>query len=153
MLADIALRHRDYAERELYDPRGRYGDVRWPAVVLLVVGTVLGWGLVTNTTAELLSWQGYLLGPVGLGGREGAWAFANLGVLVALLVGFVGRLLLRPAAGARRRRPLTGRRRRLARRGRHAAVFADAGSAVGHTRLRRGSCRPSRRLVAAFGEP
>ena len=28
MLADIALRHRDYAEPELYDPRGRYGDVR-----------------------------------------------------------------------------------------------------------------------------
>ena len=57
---------------------------------LLVVGTVLGWGLVTNTTAEILSWQGYLLGPVGLGGRDGAWAFANLGVLVALVVGFVG---------------------------------------------------------------
>src|SRR6185369_14855017 len=63
MLADIMLRHRDYAERELYDPAGRYGDVRWTAVVLLVVGTVLGWGLVTNTTSEILSWQGYLLGP------------------------------------------------------------------------------------------
>ena len=94
MLADIMLRHRDYAERELYEPGGRYGDVRWTAVVLLVVGTVLGWGLVTNTTTEILSWQGYLLGPVGLGGREGAWAFANLGVLVALAVGFVGGLAL-----------------------------------------------------------
>src|SRR3954463_11806168 len=27
MLADIMLRHRDYAERELYEPGGRYGDV------------------------------------------------------------------------------------------------------------------------------
>ena len=90
MLADIALRHHDYAERELYEPAGRYGDVRWTAVILLVVGTALGWGLVTNTTTEILSWQGYLLGPVGLGGRDGAWAFANLGVLVALVVGFVG---------------------------------------------------------------
>ena len=48
----------------------------------------------TNTTSEILSWQGYLLGPVGLGGREGAWAFANLGVLVALAVGFFGGLAL-----------------------------------------------------------
>jgi nucleobase:cation symporter-1, NCS1 family len=94
MLADIAMRHHDYAEAELYDPRGRYGDVRWSAVILLVVGTVLGWGLVTNTTSDILSWQGYLLGPVGLGGRDGAWAYANLGILVALAVGFVGTLIL-----------------------------------------------------------
>jgi purine-cytosine permease-like protein len=90
MLADIAMRHRDYAEAELYDPRGRYGDVRWTAVALLVVGTVLGWGLVTNTTTDILIWQGYLLGPFGLGGRDGA----NLGVLVALVLGFVGTLIL-----------------------------------------------------------
>ena len=57
---------------DLYDPRGRYGDVRWTAVALLVVGTVLGWGLVTNTTTDILTWQGYLLGPVGLGGRDAA---------------------------------------------------------------------------------
>jgi ABC-type sugar transport system permease subunit len=94
MLADIALRHHDYAEPELYDPSGRYGDVRWTGVILLVVGTALGWGLVTNTTTEILSWQGYLLDVVGLGGREGAWAGANLGVLVALAVGFVGGLVL-----------------------------------------------------------
>ena len=94
MLADIRCATATTPSAELYDPAGRYGDVRWTAVVLLVVGTVLGWGLVTNTTAEILSWQGYLLGPVGLGGRDGAWAFANLGVLVALVVGFVGALLL-----------------------------------------------------------
>ena len=28
MLADILLRKRDYAEAELFDARGRYGDVR-----------------------------------------------------------------------------------------------------------------------------
>jgi nucleobase:cation symporter-1, NCS1 family len=93
MLADIALRRRDYAEPDLYDPAGRYGAVRWSAVLLMIVGTVLGWGLVTNTTTAVLSWQGYLLGPLGLGGRDGAWAFANLGILVALAVGFVGALL------------------------------------------------------------
>ena len=94
MLADVALRRSDYAEPELYDPSGRYGDVRWTAVALVAVGTALGWGLVTNTDAEILTWQGYLLGPLGLGGQDGAWAYANLGVLVALAVGFVGTLLL-----------------------------------------------------------
>jgi NCS1 family nucleobase:cation symporter-1 len=93
MLADVALRRRDYAEDELFDPRGRYGDVRALPLALVVVGTVLGWGLVTNTFAGWLSWQGYLLGPFGLGGKDGPWAFAGLGVLVALVIGFVGYLI------------------------------------------------------------
>jgi NCS1 family nucleobase:cation symporter-1 len=89
MLADIALRRRDYAEADLYDPAGRYGDIRWIPVGTVVVATVLGWGLVTNTAASWLTWQGYLLKPFGLGGKTGAWEFANLGVLVALAIGFV----------------------------------------------------------------
>jgi NCS1 family nucleobase:cation symporter-1 len=97
-LADLLLRRRDYAEGDLYDPRGRYGAVQPVPLLLLAVGTVLGWGLVTNTYAGWLDWQGYLLGPVGLGGKDGAWAFANLGVLVALVVGFAGTLALRRGA-------------------------------------------------------
>ncbi|MGA2825226.1 MAG: hypothetical protein ABSF03_03825, partial [Streptosporangiaceae bacterium] len=93
MLADIALRSRNYADRDLYDPRGRYGDVRWLPVTLMVLGTAVGWGLVTSTSASWLKWQGYLLGPFGLGGKGGAWAFANLGVVVALAVAFTGWLL------------------------------------------------------------
>jgi NCS1 family nucleobase:cation symporter-1 len=93
LLADIALRTRDYAEADLYRPSGRYGDVQPGAVGLVLLGTALGWGLVTNTAAGWLDWQGYLLGPLGLGGKEGAWAFANLGVLVALAVGLLGTLL------------------------------------------------------------
>ncbi len=89
MLADIALRRRDYAERELFTTRGRYGDIRWLPVLTVVVATALGWGLVTNGLASWLTWQGYLLGPFGLGGKNGAWAFANLGVLIALALGFV----------------------------------------------------------------
>jgi nucleobase:cation symporter-1, NCS1 family len=94
MIADIALRKAEYADRELYDPRGRYGDIRVESVALMVIGTVLGWGLVTNGLADWLTWQGYLLEPFGLGGKEGEWAFANLGVAVALLVGFLGWLVL-----------------------------------------------------------
>ena len=56
---------------------------------VVVVATALGWGLVTNASASWLTWQGYLLEPFGLGGKTGAWAFANLGVLIALVIGFV----------------------------------------------------------------
>jgi len=95
MLADVLLRRRDYAERELFDPAGRYGDVRVGPIALVLVATALGWGLVTNTSADWLKWQGYLLEPLGLGGRDGAWAYANLGVLVALALGFLTTLLSR----------------------------------------------------------
>ncbi len=43
MLADIALRSRNYTDKDLYDVRGRYGDVRWVSVALLVAGTIIGW--------------------------------------------------------------------------------------------------------------
>jgi purine-cytosine permease-like protein len=98
MLADLALRNRDYAEPDLYDARGRYGSVQPVPLALLLVGTVVGWGLVTNTLAGWLDWQGYLLGAVGLGGREGDWAYANLGVLAAFLIGLLGTLALRRSA-------------------------------------------------------
>jgi purine-cytosine permease-like protein len=94
MLADIALRRQDYAEADLFNPAGRYGDVRLMPIALIAGGTAVGWGLVTNSAAGWLSWQGYLLGPLGLGGKSGAWAFANLGVLVALAIGFAGALVL-----------------------------------------------------------
>ena len=89
MLADIATRHRDYTDDDLYTPIGRYGDVRWLPVLTMIVATGIGWGLVTNTFAKWLTWQGYLLDPLGLGGKTGDWAYANLGVLVALVAGFV----------------------------------------------------------------
>lgn len=88
MLADIALRKKDYDEPSLFVPHGRYGSVNWGAVGSLVLGSLVGWGLVVNTYAGWLSWQGYLLGP--LGGREGAWAYSNLGVLAAMIIGFLG---------------------------------------------------------------
>ncbi|TCI99103.1 cytosine permease [Aeromicrobium sp. IC_218] len=92
MLADIALRRRDFDDAALFDPAGRYGAFRWGAIGTLVVGTVVGWGLVTNTYAGWLDWQGYFMGL--LGGKDGAWAFASVGVVVALLIGFLGYLLL-----------------------------------------------------------
>jgi nucleobase:cation symporter-1, NCS1 family len=93
MLADIALRRRDYAERELFTADGRYGDIRWGPVLAVVAATAIGWGMVVNSSAGWLDWQGYLLGPVHLGGKGGAWEYANLGVLIALAIGFIGHLV------------------------------------------------------------
>ncbi|WP_200307082.1 purine-cytosine permease family protein [Streptomyces adelaidensis] len=94
LLADLLLRRRDYAEDDLFRTDGRYGDIPPGPLALTLGATALGWGLVTNSAAGWLDWQGYLLGPLGLGGRNGDWAYANLGVLIALAVGFLGTLLL-----------------------------------------------------------
>ncbi|MDR0945851.1 MAG: cytosine permease [Bifidobacteriaceae bacterium] len=98
MLADVALRKKDYDEVDLFNPRGRYGNVPATPLLVMIIGTVLGWGLVTNGYASWLSWQGYLLKPFGLGGRGGDWATANLGVLAALVIGFLATLIFRAAA-------------------------------------------------------
>ena len=94
MLADIALRRKAYADADLFSSAGRYGMIRWAPVTLMVLGSVAGFGLVVNTYAGWLSWQGFLLGPFGLGGKTGTWEYANLGVIAALLIAFLGWLAL-----------------------------------------------------------
>ncbi|HEY9294530.1 MAG TPA: cytosine permease [Microlunatus sp.] len=91
MVADIVVRRKDYDAAALQNRSGRYGDIGWLGISLMIIGTAVGWGLVTNTYASWLSWQGYLLGPIG--GRQGDWAYANLGVLAALAIGFFGYLI------------------------------------------------------------
>jgi steroid 5-alpha reductase family enzyme len=58
----------------------------------MAIGSLIGWGFVTNTFASWLSWQGYLL--FFIGGKEGPWAFANVGVIFALIIGALGHFLL-----------------------------------------------------------
>jgi nucleobase:cation symporter-1, NCS1 family len=107
-LADLLLRRRDYVEIDLYNPRGRYGDVRaWP-LALLALATAVGWGMVTNTYAGWLNWQGYLLGPLGLGGKTGHWSGADLGVVVAIVIGFLGTLLTRSEVHRQEALPVPG---------------------------------------------
>ncbi len=92
-LADLLLRRRDYDQAALFDSSGRYGAVNPAPIALMVISAVVGWGLVVSTFKGFL-WQGYLLGPLGLGGKTGTWAFANLGVAFAFVFSFVGYLLL-----------------------------------------------------------
>lgn len=87
-----ALMRKSYAEVELFDSKGRYGAYNLKSIGLILFGTIIGWGLVTNSLASWLSWQGYLLSPFG--GKEGQWAYANLGVIAALLIGFIGHVVL-----------------------------------------------------------
>ena len=90
----MVLRRKNYADADLYDRHGRYGAVNLSSVILLILGSFVGFGLVTNELADWLTWQGYLLTPLHLGGTNGTWASANLGVAVSLLIGFGGYLLL-----------------------------------------------------------
>ena len=93
-LADMALRRKDYAEADLFSTTGRYGDVRVTPIITTIICSFIGWGLVTNSSASWLTWQGYLLKPLGLGGKSGAWAYANLGVLAALVLSFAATYVL-----------------------------------------------------------
>ncbi len=91
-VADVAMRTKAYSERDLYDPRGIYGSVNKSSIALMIVGTIVGWGFVTNTFASWLSWQGYFLRLIG--GKDGAWAYSNIGVVFALAIGFLGHIAL-----------------------------------------------------------
>ena len=90
-VADVVLRKRDYVEADLFIETGRYGRVNPIAIALVAIGSIVGWGFVTNTFAGWLNWQGYFMGAIG--GKEGQWAYANVGVIFALLIGFFGYLL------------------------------------------------------------
>ena len=90
LIADILRRKKDYDEEALFDPNGRYGAWDWISIGTMVVASMIGWGFVVNLFAEDAAWnnwQGYLLFLIG--GREGEWAYANLGVFFALVIGFV----------------------------------------------------------------
>lgn len=87
-VTDVVLRKKNYAEADLFNPEGIYGSWNLRSIGVLSVATFLGFGLVTNSFAGWLSWQGYLLGP--LGGKSGSWASTNIGVIIALIVGAGG---------------------------------------------------------------
>ena len=91
-VADVVMRKNPYSESDLFDQHGIYGRVNRKSISLMFIGTIIGWGFVTNSFASWLSWQGYFLGLIG--GKNGAWAYSNIGVIFALLIGFFGHILL-----------------------------------------------------------
>ena len=91
-VADVVMRKKAYSEKDLFDSNGLYGSVNKGSILLMGVGSIIGWGFVTNTFAPWLEWQGYLLRFIG--GKDGAWAYSNIGVIFALLIGFFGHIVL-----------------------------------------------------------
>ena len=91
-VADVFMRKRDFKEEDLFNPKGIYGAWNLRSLSLVAVGAIVGWGFVTNTFASWLSWQGYFMGLIG--GKDGPWAYSNLGVIFALAIGFFGHILL-----------------------------------------------------------
>lgn len=91
-VADVVMRKKAYSEEDLFNPKGMYGSINKGSVTLMIVGSIIGWGFVTNTFAPWLEWQGYFLELIG--GKDGAWAYSNVGVIFALICGFFGHLLL-----------------------------------------------------------
>lgn len=90
-VADILFRE-TVIHRDLYIPNGKYHGIKWRPISLLILASIVGFGFVTNTFASWLSWQGYFMDLIG--GKNGQWAYSNIGVLFALIIGFVGNSLL-----------------------------------------------------------
>ena len=90
-VTDVLLRKSSYSEDDLFKVSGKYGSWNKRSLLIMAIGTFVGWGFVTNSFAEWLSWQGYLLFIIG--GREGSWAYSNVGVIFALVIGFLGHYL------------------------------------------------------------
>lgn len=91
MIADTLRRKADYDETALFDANGRYGACDWISIGTFLVAVAAGWGMVVNA-----SWQGYLMEPLGLGSYntaagswEGDFAYANIGIIFALVFSFV----------------------------------------------------------------
>ena len=91
-VTDVLLRRKGYNEKDLFNSAGIYGSINWSSIACVLVATVIGWGFVTNSFASWLSWQGYFLGLIG--GKDGAWAYSNVGVIFALIIGSLGHILL-----------------------------------------------------------
>ena len=90
-VTDVLLRKKSYKEKDLFSAEGVYGSINWSSIACVGVATLVGWGFVTNTFASWLNWQGYFLGFIG--GKDGAWAYSNVGVILALIIGASGRFI------------------------------------------------------------
>jgi nucleobase:cation symporter-1, NCS1 family len=101
-LVDLWLnRSGGYAERDLYDPNGRYGSVNWAAIAAFAVAVFLGLGLITSFSPVFESWVGYLLGPFG--GPTGGVGASSIGILISFLVAGVLYAVLTPLLSPERR--------------------------------------------------
>jgi hypothetical protein len=95
-IADLALRKKSYDEAALFSAKGRYGSVNPVAVSVLLVASFVGYGFIASpdTSLTFTTWEGYLYAALGITGDNSAWYYSNIGVFLALVIGFVGQYLL-----------------------------------------------------------
>ena len=95
-IADLLQRKKNYDDASLYKSSGRYGSVNLVSVGVMVVAVVVGFGFIASPDASLTwtTWEGYLYAALGITGDNSAWYWSNIGVLLALIIGFVGKLAL-----------------------------------------------------------
>jgi len=95
-IADLALRKKSYDEAALYDAKGRYGSVNPVAVGTMIVAMIVGYGFISSpdTSIAFTTWEGYLYGALGITGSNSPWYYSNIGIFIALVLGFVGQYLL-----------------------------------------------------------
>lgn len=104
-IADARARHGDYASQDLFNAHGRYGAVGWPALLSMLTGTLVGWGMVApDSDAVILAWQGFLFDILGLSDQS-VWRTADIGVVIALIIGFTGTAIFGRARVARQENP------------------------------------------------
>ena len=85
--SEIMIRRRRLDSPSLLKRGGVYPSVNWLNLSMLVVASVVGFGL-TTATVSWLGWQGYLFTAFGLPSTT-ELAGTDLGVLVALLLGLL----------------------------------------------------------------
>ena len=85
--SEIMIRRRRLDSPSLLKRGGVYPSVNWLNLSMLVVASVVGFGL-TTATVSWLGWQGYLFTVFGIPSTT-ELAGTDLGVLVALLLGLL----------------------------------------------------------------
>ncbi|MEY4349296.1 MAG: hypothetical protein RL719_593 [Actinomycetota bacterium] len=95
-IADMLHRKKNYDDASLYSASGRYGSVNFVTVGVMVVASIVGFGFIVSPDASLTwtLWEGYLFAAMGITADNSAWYWSNIGVLLAIVVGFAGQLLL-----------------------------------------------------------
>jgi hypothetical protein len=66
------------------------------AVGTMIVASVVGYGFIASpdTSLAFTTWEGYLYAALGMTGDNSAWYWSNIGVFLALVLGFVGQYVL-----------------------------------------------------------
>jgi len=88
---EMMLRTRRFHQPSLVTRGGIYPDWRWTNLGLLLGATVIGLGTVSSPL-PWLAWEGYLFRLVGIDPHAGIGA-SNIGVVIALVIGFFGVLV------------------------------------------------------------